>query len=119
MENQIEDLISEISKFRANISNSNELMDLLENNIKDIDAYKDLLSEEHEQLIEKFQKSNECVSKLLNGIDSQIEEINVVLSKIEKLLQNAHINKIFWIIVGSILSSLLNVILLIIILTNI
>ena len=119
MENQIEDLLNEISKFKANITNSNELMDLLKRNIKDIENYKNLLTEKHEQLMGKFQISNESINRSIESIDSAIEENNVVLSKIKQMLQNARINKLFWIILGLIFSSLLNVIFLIIVMTNI
>ena len=118
MENQIEDLLNEISKFRTNIANSIELMELLEIITQDIDSYKDMLNEEHEQLIGKIQKYTENINNSISSINSAIKENHVVVSKIELLLHQSRINKLFWITLGLIISTIFNSVLLIIILIN-
>ena len=116
MENQIEDLLGEISKFKSNISNSNELLELLEKIYQDIDTYKDRLEEEHTILTDRFQKSMENINNSIESLDSANKENHFAISRIENMLQNAHINKLFWIILGLFLSILVNSVLLIIIL---
>ncbi|MFA7407892.1 MAG: hypothetical protein WCY93_08780 [Anaerolineaceae bacterium] len=115
MENQIDELLNQISSFKTNIENSNELMTLLRDLQQGIQAHIDNLDGSHNSLMKRFEESNENIAKSIDSIESNSNENHSTLSKINNLLQNAHVNKLLWVLIGIFLSSFLNLILLIII----
>jgi predicted nucleic acid-binding Zn-ribbon protein len=113
MENQIDELLNQISSFKTNIENSNELMTLLRDLQQRTRVYIDNLDDSHKSLMERFEESNGNIAKSIGSIESKSNENHSTILKINNLLQNAHINKLLWILIGIFLSSFLNLILLI------
>ena len=58
MNNTIDELLGEIDKFKTNLANSNELMDLLKNTTKRIGEYEISLIDENGKSIKQVEDSN-------------------------------------------------------------
>jgi len=76
---QIDNLIKEIEKFKINIENSNQLMDLLNTTSEKLRDYESILSDTKEEIVERFSLDIKELILRMDKIESKlITEIQVV-----------------------------------------
>lgn len=89
MDNQIDELLSEIEKFKTNVSNSNKLMEILQATMNKIEAVEKKIVSEHDLIINKVEVSLSDINKkntsrsIINyslfGISLLFSLINIIL----------------------------------------
>jgi hypothetical protein len=95
MNNQIDELLGEISKFKTNVANSNELLELLKATNVKIDEHEELLKIEHEQVLKNLQQSIIDIESIIMELDTKVAENKSEIQKTTEVSKNIFSKSVF------------------------